>query len=136
MEAAILLGVIGGRVAGGLGGALLGLAALYHHELAALPFDTFVGLAAGMLRNAATDKEYIWTFTPFMDLSLYRWIRRNLPFPRMDWQTLFFLFILATQLARMELGRALPRQFFSFPRPPGPRCWRGTPPPSPAWPSR
>jgi len=117
VEAAILMGVIGGRVAGGVGGALLGLAALYNHELAALPFDTFVGLVAGMLRNAATDKEYIWTFTPFMDLSLYRWIRRNLPFPRMDWQTLFFLFIMATQLARMELGRALPRQFFFIPGP-------------------
>ena len=117
VEAAILMGVIGGRVAGGVGGALLGLAALYNHELAALPFDTFVGLVAGMLRNAATDKEYIWTFTPFMDLSLYRWIRRNLPFPRMDWQTLFFLFIMATQLTRMELGRALPRQFFFIPGP-------------------
>jgi two-component system, LytTR family, sensor kinase len=117
VEAAILLGVIGGRVAGGVGGALLGLAALYNHELAALPFDTAVGLAAGILRNAASDKEYIWTFTPFMDLSLYRWIRRNLPFPRMDWQTLFFLFIMATQLARMELGRALPRQFFFIPGP-------------------
>lgn len=117
VEAAILLGVIGGRVAGALGGALLGIAALYNHELAAIPFDTFVGLAAGMLRNAAPDKEYIWSFTPFMDLSLYRWVRRNLPFPRMDWQTLFVLFILATQLARLELGRALPRQFFYIPGP-------------------
>jgi two-component system LytT family sensor kinase len=35
----------------------------------------------------------------------------------MDWQTLFFLFILATQLARTELGRALPREFFYIPTP-------------------
>jgi two-component system LytT family sensor kinase len=117
VEMAILLGVIGGRVVGGVGGMILGLAALYNGEMFALPFDTLVGLVAGMLRNAAPDKEYIWTFTPFMDLSLYRWIRRNLPFPRMDWQTLFFLFILATQLARTELGRALPRQFFYIPAP-------------------
>jgi two-component system, LytTR family, sensor kinase len=117
VEAAILLGVIGGRVVGGVGGAILGLAALYNHELVALPFDTLVGLVAGIVRNAAHDKEDIWSFTPFMDLSLYRWVRRNLPFPRMDWQTLFFLFILATQLARMELGRALPRQFFYIPAP-------------------
>jgi len=115
VEAAILLGVIGGRVAGGIGGALLGLAALYNGELAALPFDTLVGIVAGMLRNAAPDKEDIWAFTPFLDLSLYRWLRRNLPRPRMDWQTLFFLFILATQLARTELGRALPRYFFYIP---------------------
>ncbi len=117
VEAAILLGVIGGRVAGGVGGLILGLAALYNGELAALPFDTLVGLVAGMLRNAAPDKEDIWAFTPFLDLSLYRWLRRNVPRPRMDWQTLFFLFILATQLARTELGRALPRQFFYIPAP-------------------
>ena len=115
VEAAILLGVIGGRLVGAAGGAVLGLAALYNGELAALPFDTLVGFAAGMLRNAAPDKEDIWAFTPFMDLSLYRWVRRNLPRPRMDWQTLFFLFILATQLARMELGRELPHRFFCIP---------------------
>ncbi len=117
VEAAILLGVIGGRVAGGVGGLILGLAALYNGELAALPFDTLVGLAAGMLRNAAADKEDIWAFSPFLDLSLYRWLRRNVPRPRMDWRILFFLFILATQLARMELGRALPRHFFYIPAP-------------------
>jgi two-component system LytT family sensor kinase len=115
VEAAILLGVIGGRVAGTLGGVLLGLAALYNRELLALPFDTFVGFVAGMLREAAPDKEDIWAFTPFMDLSLYRWLRRNLPRPRMDWQTLFFLFILATQLGRMEVGKAIPHQLFYIP---------------------
>ena len=115
VEAAILLGVIGGRVAGATGGALLGLTALYNGELAALPFDMLVGFAAGMLRNTAPAKEDIWAFTPFLDLSLYRWVRRNLPLPRMDWQTQFFLFILATQLARTALGRALPRQFFYIP---------------------
>jgi two-component system LytT family sensor kinase len=114
-EAAILLGVIGGRVAGGVGGMLLGLAACYNAEWAALPFDALVGFVAGMLRNAAPDKEYIWSFTPFMDLSLYRWVRRNVPRPRMDWQTLFFLFILGTQPARMELGLAVPRHFFYIP---------------------
>ncbi len=81
VEAAILLGVIGGRVAGATGGALLGLAALYNGELAALPFDMLVGFAGGMLRDAAPNKEDIWAFTPFMDLSLYRWVRRNLPRP-------------------------------------------------------
>ncbi len=115
VEAAILLGVIGGRVAGGVGGMLLGLAALYNGEWAAVPFDTLVGFLGGMLRNAAPDKEDIWAFTPFLDLSLYRWVRRNLPRPRLDWQTLFFLFILATQLARMQLGRALPRELFYIP---------------------
>ena len=114
-EAAILLGVIGGRVAGALGGALLGLAALYNGELLALPYETLVGFLAGMLRNAAPDKQAIWAFTPFMDLSLYRWLRRNLPRPRRDWQTLFVLLILAAQLARTEIGRALPGQLFYIP---------------------
>ncbi len=116
LEAAILMGVIGGRVVGALGGLLLGLAALYNAEFLAPPFYTLIGFLAGMLRNAAPDKEYIWSFTPFMDLSLYRWVRRNLPRPRMDWQTLFFLYILAAFLARIELGRVLHR-FFYLPAP-------------------
>ena len=32
------------------------------------------------------EKEEIWSFTPFIDLSLYRWVRRNLIKPRIDRQ--------------------------------------------------
>src|SRR5439155_16035059 len=71
-ETALLLGVIGGRWAGSLGGALLALPALVHGEWAALPFNLLSGFIAGQLRTMALDKDDIWSFSPFIDLSIYR----------------------------------------------------------------
>ncbi len=94
LETAVLLGMIGGRVTGVTGGGLLALPALLHGEWASLPFNVLCGFLAGQLRNLASDKEEIWSFSPFIDLSIYRWIRRNLPRPRLfDWQIIFFLTI-------------------------------------------
>jgi len=117
-EGAILIGVIGGRVAGAVGGALVGLPALFYGEWAALPFDVLVCMAAGMLRNLTTDREAIWSFSPFIDQSLYRMIRRNLPTPRLfDWQVMFFATIVGLRLVQTELSRFLPRATFSLESP-------------------
>jgi len=116
-ECAILVGVIGGRVAGAAAGAFVGLAAMLHGEWAALPFDVMAGTVAGMLRNLAQDKEAVWSFSPFIDLSVYRWIRRNFPRPRLDWQILFFVTILVLRYARAQLAHSLPRQIFSVDSP-------------------
>src|ERR1700691_3858105 len=91
LETALLLGVIGGRLSGGLGGALIALPAALHGEWAALSLATFAGIVAGWLRRFAPEQEDIWSFSPFIDLTLYRIIRRNLPRPRVfDWQIAFF----------------------------------------------
>jgi two-component system LytT family sensor kinase len=58
-ETALLLGVIGGRWAGSLGGALMGIPALLHGEWAALPFGVLSGFIAGQLRTMALDKDDI-----------------------------------------------------------------------------
>jgi two-component system, LytTR family, sensor kinase len=90
LETALLLGVIGGRLSGGLGGALLSLPAVLHGEWAAMPLNVFAGIIAGQLRQFAPEQEDIWSFSPFIDLTLYRMIRRNLPRPRVfDWQVFF-----------------------------------------------
>ena len=81
-ETTLLLGVIGGRVTGVFGGALMAFPAFLHGEWITLPFNVLCGLAAGQLRSLAQDKEDIWSFSPFIDLSIYRWVRRNLPKPR------------------------------------------------------
>ena len=52
-ETALLLGVIGGRWAGSLGGVLMGIPALLHGEWAAMPFDVLSGFLAGQLRTMA-----------------------------------------------------------------------------------
>ncbi len=107
-ETAALLGVIGGRLAGSLGGLLIGLPALLHHEWAAMPFDVFSGFLAGQLRTMAADKEDIWSFSPFIDQGIFRLIRRNLPRPRLlDWQFMFFWTVIGLRFIQTELSQRL-----------------------------
>jgi two-component system, LytTR family, sensor kinase len=113
-ETTLLLGAIGGRLTGVMGGALMGFPALLHGEWVMLPFDVFCGLAAGQLRDLADDKEAVWSFSPFIDLSIYRWIRRNLPKPRFDWQITFFAIIVGLRFLQSELFRVFPRATFSL----------------------
>ncbi len=47
-------------------------------------------------------------------MSVYRWVRRNLRHPRIDWQTAFFLIVIALQAARLELKYALPKWIFAL----------------------
>jgi two-component system LytT family sensor kinase len=117
-ETALLLGVIGGRWAGALGGVLMGFPALLHGEWAALPFLVLCGLISGQLRTMAVDKDDIWSFSPFIDLSIYRLIRRNLPRPRLfDWQIMFFTTVVALRFVQTELARYFPRSIFSIESP-------------------
>jgi two-component system LytT family sensor kinase len=47
-------------------------------------------------------------------MSVYRWLKRNLSHPRIDWQTAFFLIIVALQAARVELRIAAPKSLFAL----------------------
>jgi len=111
-EASILIGIMGGRLAGIIGGVLLAFPALFYGEYLTLPVNVIVGLVAGSLRYFCRNEEEIWTFSPFMDLSVYRWIKRNLRYLRIDWQTAFFLIIVALQAGRLELNYAAPKLLF------------------------
>src|SRR5271155_5275791 len=114
-ETVLLLGVIGGRWAGILGGVLMALPALVHGEWAALPFGMLCGFIAGQLRTMALDKDDIWSFSPFIDLSIYRLIRRNLPTPRLfDWQIMFFVTIVLLRFVQSQLSRYFPHSIFSM----------------------
>jgi two-component system LytT family sensor kinase len=104
-ETTVLLGVIGGRFTGLLGGVLLALPA-------------FCGFVAGQLRNFAPNREDIWSFSPGVDLSIYRWIRRNLPKPHpFEWQTMFFFTIVGLRFVQTELSRLVPHATFSLESP-------------------
>jgi two-component system, LytTR family, sensor kinase len=114
-ETALLLGVIGGRWAGSLGGVLMALPALLHGEWGTLPFDVMCGFIAGQLRAMALDKDDIWSFSPFIDLSIYRLIRRNLPKPRLfDWQIMFFTTAIGLRFVQTELARYFPSSTFTL----------------------
>jgi len=115
-ETVILLGLLLGPGSAMLGGLVLSLPAVYHHEYLALPFNGALGLAAGVLGWAA-EREEIWEFTPFIDLSLYRWIRRNLRQPRVDRQFLMLLIIVLLEMTREWIARAYPNRLFALPTP-------------------
>src|ERR1700694_2570320 len=118
LETALLLGVIGGRLSGGLGGALMSLPAALHGEWAVLPLNVIAGIIAGQLRRFAPEQEDIWSFSPFIDLTLYRIIRRNLPRPRVfDWQIAFFVTIVGVRFLQTELWRFWPSAIFSLESP-------------------
>src|ERR1022692_2508343 len=122
LETAVLLGVIGGRLAGGVGGALMSVPAALHGEWAAMPLNVFAGIIAGWLRRFAPEQEDIWSFSPFIDLTLYRMIRRNLPRPRVfDWQIAFFATIVGLRFLQTEIWRFWPNSVFSLE---SPGLWR------------
>ncbi len=117
-ETVMLLGVMGGRWAGSLGGVLMAAPALAHGEWLAMPFDVLCGFVAGQLRTMAADKDDIWSFSPFIDQSIFRLIRRNLPRPRLfDWQIMFFTTIVVLRLLQTELVRFFPRAIFGVESP-------------------
>jgi two-component system LytT family sensor kinase len=86
-----------------------------HGEWAVLPFNVVCGVLAGQLRRVAPEQEDIWSFSPFIDLSIYRWIRRNLPVPRLfDWQITFLLTIVGLRFLQTEIWRFQPTSIFSL----------------------
>jgi two-component system LytT family sensor kinase len=89
--------------------------ALFHGEWAALPFHVLCGFLAGQLRAMAHDRDDIWSFSPFIDQSIFRLIRRNLPRPRLfDWQVMFFWTIVGLRFVQTELSRYFPSSIYSI----------------------
>ena len=113
-EASVLMGIMGGPLAGVIGGIGVALPATVHGEWLSLPMCVASGVAAGALRHFAPSREDIWSFSPMLDLSIYRWIVRNFPRPTLDWQIAFFTMILALRFLRMELFRWRPTQIFAL----------------------
>ncbi len=113
-EGAILMGVIGGRLAGSAGGILVSLPAFVMGEWLTLPMNLLAGFLAGLLRHVASEREAVWSFSPLFDLSIYHWIRRSVRKSLIDWQTSFFLLILALEFVRIQLHRAFPKRIFAL----------------------
>ncbi len=112
-ETIILLGLFLGPGWAMVGGAVLSAPALYHGEYLALPFNAAVGFLAGLL-GRIVDPEEIWSFTPFIDLSLYRWVRRILRQPRIDRQFLMLFLIVAAEACRDWIASLFPHKLFGL----------------------
>jgi len=112
-ETIILLGLLIGPGWAMLSGAVLSIPAVLHREFLALPFNVVLGLAAGAI-SRFVGKEEIWSFTPLIDLSLYRWVRRNLIKPRVDRQILLLFLIAAMEMIRDWIAHAFPHRLFAL----------------------
>jgi two-component system LytT family sensor kinase len=112
-EATILLGILLGPLAAMAGGAALAVPALLKGELLSLPVNLIVGLVAGIFGRFA-EVEDVWSFTPLIDLSIYRWVRRNIRRPQFDRQILLLVLISGMQFLTSQLSRMRPRRFFEL----------------------
>jgi len=70
LEGAFLMGLLGGRVVGPIGGAIITIPALIFHEWLAMPAAATAGLLGGLIRQAIPNKEDLWNFGPFTFLNI------------------------------------------------------------------
>ena len=112
-EATILMGLLLGPGAAMIGGATLAIPALAHGEYWTLPVNLAVAAIAGGY-GQITDREEMWSFSPMIDLSLYRWVTRNLRRPQFDRQILLLVLITVMQFGTSMLSRRYPTRFFEL----------------------
>jgi two-component system LytT family sensor kinase len=112
-ETTILLGILIGPGTALLGATVLSLPAVLHGEYLALPFLLAVAITAGIY-GRFVEKEEVWSFSPFVDLSLYRWVRRTLLRPRIDRQILLLVLIVAMEVLREWTARHYPHRLFAL----------------------
>lgn len=113
LEAVILLGILLGPLAALIGGAMLSVPALLHHEYLSLPINLLVALVFGAFHRFA-DAEEVWSFSPMIDLSLYHWVTRNLKRPHVDRQIVLLVMISATSLGASILSGLYPKRYFAL----------------------
>lgn len=106
LEATVLAGLLGGTIVGLGVGMLVSLPAwLIGHEFIAPLVAALFAVIAGSARSLCPDKEEIWKFSPFIDLSLYRSIKQRFKHPAIDWQVLFSLVCVILEIFRLSIGR-------------------------------
>jgi two-component system LytT family sensor kinase len=112
-ETTILLGILVGPLAAMAGGTILAIPAMLHHEYWSLPVNLLIAAIAGTF-GRFTDPEDVWSFSPMIDLSIYRWVTRNLRRPKLDRQILLLLLVAGLQLGTSMLSMLYPRHFFEL----------------------
>ena len=112
-ETTILVGILVGPLAAMAGGAILAIPALLHHEYWALPVNLLVAAISGAF-GRFTNPEDVWSFSPMIDLSIYRWVTRNLRRPKLDRQILLLVLVFGMQFGTSMLAMFYPRHFFEL----------------------
>jgi len=111
LEGAFLMGLLGGRVVGPIGGAIITIPALMGHEWLAMPAASAAGLLGGLIRQAIPNKEDIWNFGPFTFLNIPRAVVRLVRKGQISWEMLPLMACMGLELGRVALVTATKPQW-------------------------
>src|SRR6267142_5133767 len=106
LEGAFLMGLLGGRVVGPIGGAIIAIPALISHEWLGMPVAATAGLLGGLIRQAIPNKEDIWNFGPFTFLSIPKATVKLLRKAELSWEMAPLTTCIALELGRVALVHA------------------------------
>ena len=115
LEGAFLMGLLGGRVVGPIGGAIVTIPALISHEWLAMPAASAAGLIGGLIRQAIPNKEELWNFGPFTFLNIPKAVVRLLRNAQISWEMLPLLSCVLLETGRVALVMATkPKWLFAI----------------------
>jgi two-component system LytT family sensor kinase len=115
LEGAFLMGLLGGRVVGPVGGAIITIPALMAHEWLGMPAASAAGLLGGLMRQTIPNKEDLWNFGPFTFLNIPKALVRLVRHARMSWELLPLLACVGLELGRVALVLATkPKWLFAI----------------------
>jgi two-component system LytT family sensor kinase len=116
LEGALLAGLIAGPYTGAIVGLSMSLPALAAGEYGAPFFAVGCGFAGGGIREACP-KEDIWSFSPFVILSLPRHVWRMVRDVQVNWQVMLLLTTVGLELIRQMVGARYEARLFHISSP-------------------
>src|SRR5712691_8123741 len=115
LEGAFLMGLLGGRVVGPIGGAIITIPALLAHEWLGMPAASAAGLLGGLIRQAIPNKEDIWNFGPFTFLNIPKAMVKLLRRAELSWEMAPLAACVGLELGRVALVLATkPKWLFAI----------------------
>jgi two-component system LytT family sensor kinase len=106
LEGAFLMGLLGGRVVGPVGGAIITIPALIAHEWLAMPAAATAGLLGGLIRQLIPNREDLWNFGPFTFLNIPKALVRMARGTAISWEMLPLVTCVGLELGRVALVQA------------------------------
>jgi two-component system, LytTR family, sensor kinase len=115
LEGAFLMGLLGGRVVGPIGGAIVTIPALMAHEWLGMPLASAAGLLGGLMRQAIPNKEELWNFGPFTFLNIPKAVLRFVRKAEISWEMLPLAACVGLEVGRVALALATkPKWLFAI----------------------
>ncbi|MGA2716815.1 MAG: histidine kinase [Bryobacteraceae bacterium] len=116
LEGSLLAGITGGYICGWLAGMMIAIPSMFHPELASLPFLAIAGLAGGMLRDSASEREDIWRLSAFPDANVYRVLQHRRELRSALFRLFFGFAVVATEFLRQAIGSIFHGKLFTIAR--------------------